>query len=423
MPSAFENLGFYPSDILLPKTEDLTRWAVVACDQYTSEPEYWSRVDQFVGETPSTLRLILPESHLEDPDVEEQISAINSTMAEYQQSGLFRELPASLIYVERTQQNGAVRQGLVGMVDLEEYDYTPGSSTLIRATEGTVLSRIPPRVKVRRNAELELPHIMLLIDDPENTVIQPLANQTGEMEQVYDFDLMEGGGHLAGWRLGDSQLKQTAGSLRTLGSQAEFDRRYQVSGKPVLLFATGDGNHSLATAKTVYEELKRNNSPLAEKARYALAEVVNLHDDALEFEPIHRVVMGVEPEQLLNELLAAFPGAYLGQGEGHQIRYVYGGGQGTITVPNPKAQLAVGTLQTWLDGYVEKTGCKVDYIHGDEVTAELGCRPGNLGFLLPPMKKEELFRTVMEDGVLPRKTFSMGEAHDKRFYLEARKIR
>ena len=218
-------------------------------------------------------------------------------------------------------------------------------------------------------------------------------------------------------------MKQTAGSLRTLGSQAEFDRRYQVAGKPVLLFATGDGNHSLATAKTVYEELKGSNSPLAEKARYALAEVVNLHDDALEFEPIHRVVMGVEPEQLLNELLAAFPGAYLGQGEGHQIRYVYEGGEGTITVPNPKAQLAVGTLQTWLDGYVERTGCKVDYIHGDDVTAELGSRPGNMGFLLPPMKKEELFRTVMEDGVLPRKTFSMGAAHDKRFYMEARKIR
>ena len=423
MHPAFKNLGFYPADILLPKTEDLTCWAVVACDQYTSEPEYWNRVDEFVGETPSALRLILPESHLEDPDVEEQIAAINEKMAEYRQSGLFRELPASLIYVERTQQNGAVRRGLVGMVDLEDYDYTPGSTTLIRATEGTVLSRIPPRVKVRRNAELELPHIMLLIDDPENTVIQPLANQTGEMEQVYDFDLMEGGGHLAGWRLGNSQLEQTAGSLRTLGSQAEFDRRYQVAGKPVLLFATGDGNHSLATAKTVYEELKRSNSPLAEKARYALAEVVNLHDDALEFEPIHRVVMGVEPEQLLNELLAAFPGAYLGQGEGHQIRYIYEGGRGTITVPNPKAQLAVGTLQTWLDGYVERTGCKVDYIHGDDVTAELGSRPGNTGFLLPPMKKEELFRTVMEDGVLPRKTFSMGEAHDKRFYMEARKIR
>ncbi len=423
MKPAFENLGFYPADILLPNVADMTRWSVVACDQYTSEPEYWNRVEEFVGEAPSTLRLILPESRLEGPDVEREIAAINRKMVEYRQAGLFRELPASLIYVERTQQNGAVRRGLVGMVDLEDYDYTPGSSTLIRATEGTVLSRIPPRVKVRRNAELELPHIMLLIDDRDQTVIEPLAGQKGEMEPEYDFPLMEGGGHLAGWKLNEAQLEQTAERLRTLGSQEEFDRRYRVEGRPVLLFATGDGNHSLATAKTVYEELKRENPRQAAKARYALAEVVNLHDAALEFEPIHRVVFGVEPERLLEELLAAYPGAYIGRGRGHQIRFVHGGGRGTVTVPNPRAQLAVGTLQSWLDGYAAAHGCKVDYIHGDDVAAQLGAQPGNIGFLLPPMEKEELFQTVIQDGVLPRKTFSMGEAHDKRFYLEARKIR
>ncbi len=423
MNPAFENLGFCPADILLPNVADLTRWSVVACDQYTSEPEYWSRVDRFVGDAPSALRLILPESRLENPDVEEEIAEINRKMVEYQQAGIFREVPGALIYVERTQQNGAVRRGIVGMADLEDYDYRPGSSTLIRATEGTVLSRIPPRVKVRWHAELELPHIMLLIDDRDRTVIESLAGQKDEMEPVYDFQLMEGGGHLAGWKLNEAQLEQVAEGLRALCSQEAFDRHYQVAGQPVLLFATGDGNHSLAAAKTVYEQLKREQSQLAAKARYALAEVVNLHDDALEFEPIHRVVMGVEPEKLVEELLAAFPGAYLGEGQGHRIRFVHGTAQGTITVPNPKAQLAVGTLQSWLDGYVAAHSCKVDYIHGDGVITELGTRPGNIGFLLPPMEKEELFRTVMEDGVLPRKTFSMGEAHDKRFYLEARKIR
>ncbi len=423
MNPAFENLGFYPADILLPNVADLTRWAVVACDQYTSEPEYWNRVDAFVGEAPSTLRLILPESRLEDPDVEEEIAGINRKMVEYQRAGLFRRLPGSLIYVERTQQNGTVRRGLVGMVDLEDYDYMPGSTTRIRATEGTVLSRIPPRVKVRRNAELELPHIMLLIDDREQTVIEPLSLQKEEMEPVYDFRLMEGGGHLTGQKLNEAQMGQVAAGLRALGSQEAFNRRYQREDKPVLLFATGDGNHSLAAAKTVYEQLKLRQPRLAAKARYALAEVVNLRDAALEFEPIHRVVMGVEPEKLVEELLAAFPGAYPGQGEGHQIRFVYAGAEGTVTVPSPKGRLAVGTLQSWLDEYVAAHGCKVDYIHGDDVTRGLGTQPGNIGFLLPAIRKEELFRTVIQDGVLPRKTFSMGEAHDKRFYMEARKIR
>jgi hypothetical protein len=423
MNAAFDHLGFYPADILLPQVEDMTRWSVVACDQYTSEPDYWSRVDTYVGENPSTLRLILPENKLESDAVEEEIEKIDRTMEDYLQAGLFRTLPQSLVYLERTQRDGKLRRGLVGMVDLEDYDYTPGSATLIRATEGTVLSRIPPRVKVRQNAALELPHIMLLIDDREHTVIEPLTPAKGEMEPLYDFDLMEGGGHLAGWKLTEEQLTQVGDSLRTLGSQASFDARYQVSEKPVLLFATGDGNHSLATAKTVYENLKKTNPQAAAKARYALAEVVNLHDAALEFEPIHRVVFGVEPEELVADLISAFPGAHLGEGEGHALHFLHAGGEGVITVPNPKAQLAVGTLQGWLDSYVAEHGCKVDYIHGETSTRQLGTQPGNIGFLLPPMGKEELFHTVIHDGVLPRKTFSMGEAWDKRYYMEARAIR
>jgi hypothetical protein len=423
MNAAFDHLGFYPADILLPQVEDMTRWSVVACDQYTSEPDYWNRVDTYVGENPSTLRLILPENKLESDAVEEEIEKIDRTMEDYLQAGLFRTLPQSLVYLERTQRDGKLRRGLVGMVDLEDYDYTPGSATLIRATEGTVLSRIPPRVKVRQNAALELPHIMLLIDDREHTVIEPLTPAKGEMEPLYDFDLMEGGGHLAGWKLTEEQLTQVGDSLRTLGSQASFDARYQVSEKPVLLFATGDGNHSLATAKTVYENLKKTNPQAAAKARYALAEVVNLHDAALEFEPIHRVVFGVEPEELVADLISAFPGAHLGEGEGHALHFLHAGGEGVITVPNPKAQLAVGTLQGWLDSYVAEHGCKVDYIHGETSTRQLGTQPGNIGFLLPPMGKEELFHTVIHDGVLPRKTFSMGEAWDKRYYMEARAIR
>jgi uncharacterized protein (DUF1015 family) len=421
--AAFEHLGFYPADLLIPQGVDLEKWSVVACDQYTSEPEYWNRVEKMVGEAPSTLRLILPESKLESPQVAEEIAKINRTMEDYWNAGLFRTLSDSLVYVERTQRDGKLRRGLVGMVDLEDYDYTPGSSTLIRATEGTVLSRIPPRVKVREGALLELPHIMLLIDDRQHTVIEPLTENTSDMEQVYDFQLMEGGGHLSGWKLGEAQLPQVAQALRMLGDPAAFEARYQLKNQPVLLYATGDGNHSLATAKTVYEELKQAGSPLAAQARYALAEVVNLHDAALEFEPIHRVVFGVEPKKLLEDLKQSFPGAFEGEGEGHVLRCVTAQGEGTVTVPNPKAQLPVGTLQGWLDDYVAKTGCKVDYIHGEQVTRQLGSQPGNVGFLLPPMGKEELFRTVIADGVLPRKTFSMGEAWDKRFYLEARKIR
>jgi hypothetical protein len=311
----------------------------------------------------------------------------------------------------------------VGVVDLEAYDYTPGSDSLIRATEGTVLSRIPPRVKVREHAALELPHVMLLIDDRQRQVIEPLTAQRGEMEQVYDFELMEQGGHLTGYRLTDGQMSAVAAGLRSLQDPTAFSEKYQVTDQPVLLFAVGDGNHSLATAKAAYQLRKEQEPETAELARYALVEVVNLHEEALEFEPIHRVVFGVDPEEALKSLLAAYPGAYLGKGTGHQIEFVWEKGTGTITVPNPTAQLAVGTLQSWLDGYLEANGGTVDYIHGADVTETLARQPGNLGFLLPPMGKDDLFRTVICDGVLPRKTFSMGEAHDKRFYLEARAIR
>jgi len=427
MRDPFDGLAFRPADILLPQNCDYTKWSVVACDQYTSQPEYWQEVEELVGSAPSTLRLILPESCLDGPSVETDIMEVNNTMTRYLREERFCTLPASLIYVERRLDNLRLRRGLVGMVDLEQYDYEPGAEAQVRATEGTVMARIPPRVAVRKNAPLELPHVMLLADDPEKTVLEPLSARKDQMEKVYDFDLMERGGHIAGWRLDGESMALVAAALRKLADPAAFRARYGVEDKPVLLFAVGDGNHSLATAKECYERQKKL-TPREQwdslPARYALVELDNLHDASLEFEPIHRLVFGAKPEELLSALVEYYPGAQRGDGAGHKLTYVYGETQGVVSVPDPAAQLPVGTLQNFLDWYLARhKGVRVDYIHGADVVRKLAAQPDTVGFLLPAMGKEELFPTVIRDGVLPRKTFSMGEAHDKRFYLEARKIR
>lgn len=418
--------GFGPADILLPQNCDLTKWSVVACDQYTSQQDYWERVAQTVGDAPSTLKLILPESQLEDGHFEEHIADINRTMDEYLDQGLFRTLPNALIYVERWLDNKKLRRGLMGVVDLECYDYNAGSSSLIRATEGTVITRLPPRVAVRRNASLELPHIMVLVDDPDKQLIEHLTYETDRMEEVYDFDLMERGGHITGYLLPEDLQADVCEILNTLARPHDFARKYDAKGKPVLLFAIGDGNHSLAAAKAAYEE-KKQNTPQEQWAdlpsRYALVELVNLHDESLEFEPIHRVCFDVDAGELMKDFLAAYPGAHYGDGDGHTITYVFDTEVGKITIPKPTAQLPVGTLQEFLDQWMQTHSGRIDYVHGDDVTWELGRKPGNIGFLLPAMGKDELFKTVIFDGALPRKTFSMGEAHDKRFYLEARKIK
>lgn len=429
MDALFDNLPFRPADILLPQNCDYDKWAVVACDQYTSQPEYWERVEERVGRAPSALRLILPESSLEGPQVEMDITDINATMAAYLREGRFKTLPGAMVYVERTLLNGAVRRGLVGMADLTAYDYEPGSDALIRATEGVVMSRIPPRIAVRKNAPIELPHAMLLVDDPACAVIEPMAAQTEGMEKLYDFDLMEQGGHVKGWLLGEAQLRQVAEALSALADPEAFAARYDAQGRPVMLFAVGDGNHSLATAKECYERQKRLVPPEkwdALPARYALCELVNLHDDSLEFEPIHRVVFHTDPQALLDALVRAFPGARRGKepsGDGLPLRYVWAGGEGVVTVPAAGARLPVGALQSFLDDWLMDHPGRVDYIHGEAVAREFAARSGNIAFLLPPMAKQTLFPSVIHDGVLPRKTFSMGEAHDKRFYLEGRKIR
>lgn len=426
MNEKFNKLGFYPADILLPKNADMTKWAVVACDQFTSQPEYWEAVEKTVGDAPSTLRLILPEAGLNDPAVDQHIAAINQSMKEYLDEGVFKTLSDSLIYIERSQSDGKIRHGLIGMIDLDQYDFTPGSGSLVRATEGTVLSRIPPRVRVRQDAPVELPHVMLLIDDPDKTVIEPLTAASSKMESVYDFELQQQGGHLKGWKISENQINNVADALSGLMTEEAMEKKYNLKGAAPLLFAVGDGNHSLATAKQCYENLKKvtpKDQWATLPARYALVEVVNNHDDALQFEPIHRVLFGVKPEAVLDALKAYYPGAHEGEGEGHTIAYTYEGHKGYITVPNPKLQLEVATLQEFLDPYLKENNIEVDYVHDDDVTDELGSKPGNIAFKLPAMGKEQLFKTVMADGVLPRKTFSMGHARDKRYYVEARKIK
>lgn len=427
MDKRFEELGVRPADILLPgASTDMTRWAVVACDQFTSQPEYWEDANRIAGDAPSALRLILPESKLSDDGVDEHIQAINRAMADYLARDIFTTHPESIIYIERTQSDGTVRPGLVAAVDLEKYDYTPGSGSLIRATEGTVLERIPPRVRVRRDAPIELPHVMLLIDDPKKICVEPVAAAKDSMEKLYDFELMLGGGHLRGWKLSAEQMDALASALSRLASSEAMEIKYGLGGVAPLLFAVGDGNHSLATAKTCYEDLKKitpEDQWAALPARYALVEIENLHDDALKFEAIHRVVFGVDPEKLIAAFLEFYPNAHEGPGVGHTIAYTHAGGTGCLTVPNPRVQLPVGTLQNFLDAYLKEHDGEVDYIHGEAVTDELGRKPGNIGFKLPAMGKDQLFKTVIADGVLPRKTFSMGHAEDKRYYVEGRKIK
>lgn len=412
------------ANILLPKDVDMTKWSVVACDQYTSEPEYWKEVEKEVGSSPSTLNLILPELYLEDTDVEDRIKKINKTMEEYLDESMFNEYKDTMIYLERTQKDGKVREGLMAMVDLEDYSYEKGSQTLIRATEKTVIERIPPRLKVRENASLELPHIMILIDDEKKNIIESLKDKVTSEDVVYDFDLMENGGHIKGYKLSDEVINGIESGLESLMDKDYFEKKYNVKNKGVLLFAMGDGNHSLATAKANYENLKKTMSEdeyLNNPARYALVEVVNLHSPALEFEPIHRVIFNTDVDNLVEELHKYYDINEYGDGEYFEL--VTKDFDKRLYISNPKSNIAVGSIQMFLDDYLKDHSGKLDYIHGDETTRSMGSEEGNVGILFEAMPKEELFRTVILDGALPRKTFSMGHSYDKRYYLEARKIK
>lgn len=417
-------IPFKRANILLPKNIDMTKWSVVACDQYTSEMDYWNEVEKIVGASPSTLRITLPEIFLEDSDVNERISKINDTMKEYLDEDLFYELKDSMIYLERTQADGRVREGLMGMVDLEDYSYEKGSQTLIRATEKTVIERIPPRLKVRENALLELPHIMILIDDEKKKIIEDLKNEVTDSDVVYDFDLMENGGHIKGYKLNNDSMTKVEEGLEALCDKEYFEKKYNVKDKGILLFAMGDGNHSLATAKANYENLKKTMTPdeyLNHPSRYALVELVNLHSEALEFEPIHRVIFDTNVNKLIEELYKYYD--INEEGNGQYFELVTKDIDKKLYISNPKSNIAVGSIQMFLDEYLKNNKGKLDYIHGDETTKNMGMEENNVAILFEAMPKEELFRTVILDGALPRKTFSMGHSYDKRYYLEARKIK
>ena len=415
--------AFTKANILLPNLSEaeMTKWAVVACDQYTSEPQYWEMTAEIAGDSASCLKLILPEVYLEEPDAEARIEAINNEMEKYLKEGLFNEYKDCLILTIRTQADGKKRTGLVGAIDLEMYDYNKGSTSQVRATEATVASRIPPRVKIRRDAALELPHIMILIDDVKKTVIEPLENNTAALTKLYDFELMQGGGHLEGYLVDGENAKAVFDALDKLSDKADFNNRYGLTNEEVLLYAMGDGNHSLATAKACYEEKKAAGSPDTALARYALAEVVNLHSPALEFEAIHRVITDVDTDKLMTEMADAL-GLVKGN-DGQTFTVVLGNKEVNYTITKQGANLTVGSLQNFLDKYLSENKGVIDYIHGDDVVKSLCEKENSIGFLLPSMTKDELFPTVIKDGALPRKTFSMGHAHDKRFYCEARKIR
>ena len=418
------NIPFKAGNILIPKDVDMHKWSVVACDQYTSEPDYWNEVESIVGDAPSTLRLTLPEIYLEDSDVEEKIKKINENMKEYLDKDLFTEYTDSMIYLERTQDDGKVREGLMGIVDLEDYSYEKGSQTLIRATEKTVIERIPPRMKVRENALLELPHIMILIDDDKKEIIEELKNQVSEDDVVYDFDLMQKGGHIKGYKLGQDSIDGVISKLENLADEDNFNKKYDVDNKGVLLFAMGDGNHSLATAKACYEKLKETMSEeeyLNHPARYALVELVNLHSSALEFEAIHRVLFDIDVDNFLEELNKYYE--INEDGNGQKFELITKDFDKVMYISNPKSNIPVGSIQIFLDEYLDNHSGKIDYIHGDDVTKDLGSKENNAGIIFDAMAKGDLFKTVILDGALPRKTFSMGHSHDKRFYLEARKIK
>jgi hypothetical protein len=443
----FLRLGVHVPNILLPsRTVDYREWSVVACDQYSSERDYWTRVAGHVGSSPSTLNLIFPECYLDDADKDERILRIQKQMRDYTAKGVLESKGEIFVLVERhTPYEAAPRIGLVLALDLENYSFDRGSKSLIRPTEGTIIERLPPRMAIRRGAELELPHIMVLIDDPNRTVIEPLYAIKERYSKLYDFDLMENSGHIRGWAVkDDATFVKIAAALENLANPNSFRERY--GSDDVLLFAVGDGNHSLATAKAIWEETKKSLStdPASmakienHPSRFALVELINLYDEGLPFHPIHRVLFNVDESQFFDsaqkngaeierfsDSARAFTAvdAAVTDKSRHTIGFTSFRDAGIISFIKPKSRMAAGTVQDIVDTYLSNhPSTSVDYIHGSESLEALGEKKGNLGLYLPPVDKHGFFETVIRDGVMPRKTFSMGEAPEKRFYLEARKI-
>ena len=394
------------TDILLPRTEDMGAWSVIACDQFTSEPEYWAEAEKRAAGKPSALSLMLPEAWLHTARADGADERIAETMKKYLAEDVFRTIPDSFIYVERTLPDGRIRRGLVAANDLEQYDFSGGHTAPVRSTEGTVEERLPPRVKIRRGAPLEMPHTLLLMDDRTDSVLSAAEKQKGSLEKLYDFDLMLGGGHIAGWRVSGETKTAVQSALDALDNAALQREKYGAAadnGK--LTFAVGDGNHSLAAAKRFWEE-KRETLPESERAadpaRFALVELENIHEPSLDFEPIHRVIFDTDT--------AAFPAELAAHREEWES-------------PDKTLGERVAAAESFCRSYIAAHGGTVDYIHGDDTARTLGEKPNCAAVLLPPVEKSGLFLSVLKNGALPKKSFSMGNARDKRYYLECRAIR
>ena len=419
-PMSFERIGIRPAQILLPapgvKPET---WACIACDQYTSEPEYWQNAFAAAGDAPSAIRLILPEYDLKNSET--LIPQIHQAMADYLARGLLAPaVNPGFILCERTIASGT-RLGLVCTVDLEQYSFEKGSLPLIRPTEQTITDRLPPRLKIRRGAPVELTHIMILIDDPDRTVLEPLQAAKNTLRKVYDFDLMMGGGHLAGWAVeGSAMLEQVDRSM---------NRLMDTKGEHPLLLAVGDGNHSLATAKAYWNEIREGLDEAEREthpARFALCEIVNIHDEALLFEPIYRILTGTDRAAVMadwKQYAVNHGMALADSGEGHRFTVVSADGEETVVVKDPEGAIPCETVQKFLDSFLARhPEAGIDFIHGEGSLRALAAKPQTVGFLLPEIDKHSFFEDVKKLGVLPRKTFSMGEADEKRFYMEAKKI-
>lgn len=410
---------FVPGSFLLPKDVDMSLWSVIACDQFTSDPGYWQQVESTVGSAPSTLRLMLPEAYLNRSDVSSLMSDISENMKRYIADGIFKSIDNSYIFVERTLSGGGVRRGLLGLLDLEFYDYDPDACLPVRATEGIVADRLPPRAGLREQAALELPHIILFIDDPDFSVVIPMQSEA--RETLYDFELMGGGGRVRGLRISGDGAHKVERALERLSHPDVLMRKYGTADKPVI-FAVGDGNHSLATAKMCWEKISASltaRERLNHPARYALVELVNLHESAIVFEPIHRVLFDTDNAGFIKEAEEFF--ARFGS-DGHSLTCYTDSGRvqcftGALTIGQ-----SIAACEDFIEGYAARHGGRIDYIHGDDAFLEMVSHPGCAGILMPVMDKSELFSSILKSGTFPKKSFSIGPALDKRYYLECREI-
>lgn len=430
-----EDLGLRIPEILLPKNIDLSTWSVIACDQYTQDKDYWKNVEEKAGNKPSTLNLILPEVYLGSPDKADRIKKIRQSMKEYLDTGVFADAKKCFIYLERKTAFGRTRKGLVAQIDLETYEWKPFSKANIRATEATIVERIPPRMEIRKGAPLELPHIMLLVNDKDDLLVG--ANKpTDGRAPIYDGDLMANGGHITGWAL-ESKV-DIEGVEKALNLIAEKNASPDGS---TFLFAVGDGNHSLATAKAVWDEYKKEHPEDKDSpVRYALIEIVNIYDTGLTFEPIHRVIFNIDNEALIKKLAEKLNGYIKALDDADKVikavkdswanfGFFYldsEGKQKNVLLETKIKELAVARLQPEIDAFLkelpDQSKAEIDYIHGTDEVLKLGSKENSLGILLPPIAKDSFFETINGRGPLPRKSFSMGEADEKRFYLECRRL-